>query len=426
MNIAILGCGTVASGVVQLLKNNSEEIRKSLGEEIVIRRILARTPSKAEALGFTADEICSTMDEVLADESIALVAELMGGTTVAYECICRAMKSGRHVVTANKDVIALYSEELDQLSAENNVALFYEASVGGGIPLIGPLRQTLAANKIKTVYGILNGTTNYILTRMTKDGSSYQDALKGAQELGYAEADPTSDVKGADAARKIAILSSLAFHSRVTYPQVHHEGITNVTQTDIRFAKQQGYVPKLLAVTKEEEDGVSVYVRPALVPESHPLAAVNEAFNALYLIGDPVGKVMLYGQGAGGGPTASSVVGDIMEAGRLIRQGDTVVGQSTCYANKPLKDISRTDNVYYVRLLVADKARVLAGVASAFGDHNVSIASFVQEPRSVGRAELMILTHAASEADMQGTIYDLMQRDYVHEVHTMICLEEEA
>lgn len=422
MNIAILGCGTVASGVIRLLTDHSEEIKKNTGEEIIVRKVLARTREKALSLGLSEDQICTSIDEILSDESITLIVELMGGTTFSYECIRKALTSGRHIVTANKDVIALYADELEKLADENDVCLLYEASVGGGIPLIDPLRHTLAANRIQSIYGILNGTTNYILTRMTQDHTSYETALKGAQELGFAEADPTSDVGGGDAARKIAILASLAFHSRVTYPDVHHEGITTITEDDIRFAHQEGYVLKLLAVTKEEDSAVTAYVRPAMVPQSHPLAAVNEAFNALYLEGEPVGKVMLYGQGAGSGPTASSVVGNIMEACRSLHQNDAVSFGSAVYENKPLKPITETSNLYYVRILAADKPRVLAGIASAFGDHDISIASLLQEPRPCGNAQLMMMTHAASEEALQGTIYDLMQRDYIYEINTLIVL----
>ncbi len=419
MNIAILGCGTVAGGVLHLLENNREEIRERLGEELSVKRVLARHPEKARALGLSEEQICTDFSEILADSSIALVVELIGGTGDAYRFVRESLLNGRHVVTANKDLIALYPE-LAQLAEEQGVMLLYEASVGGGIPLLGPLRQTLAANRIESIYGILNGTTNYILTRMSREGLGYAEALRAAQAAGYAEANPASDVEGADAARKIAILASLAFRTRLTYPQIYHEGIEGISETDIRFAARQGYTVKLLAVTREEDGRVEAYVRPALVPLDHPLASVNGAYNAVFLRGDAVGDIMLYGQGAGADPTASSVVGDIME----ICRNHTVSYEGAAHSGKTLRPVEESDNIYYVRLLVADKPRVLAGVAGAFGDFGVSIASLVQEPREGGRAELMLLTHRASEEALRAAEAKLLQQNYVEEIHTLICLED--
>ena len=421
MNIAILGCGTVGAGVIRLLRANGCEIEKRLGEPLVLRYVLARHPERAMELGVPAEQITRELSPILADPEVDTVVELIGGVEDANRYIRAALSAGKHVVTANKDVIALYLNELSGLAEANGVTLSFEGSVGGGIPLIAPLRQTLAANRIRSIYGILNGTTNYILSRMCGEGMSFDEALSAAQGLGYAEADPSADVRGADAARKIAILASLAFRSRVTFPQVRYEGITKITPADIRFAERSGFAPKLLAVTREKDEGIEVFVRPALVPKTHPLSAVAGAFNAVYLLGDPVGEVMLYGQGAGADPTASSVVGDIMEAAHR-RSGK---GENICYDGRPVLDPGESENVYYLSLLVDDRPKVLAGVAGALGDCGISIASLVQEPREDGAAELMLLTHRTLEKNLERAEALLLGCDYVQDLHTMICLEDE-
>lgn len=433
MKIAVLGCGTVAQGVFRLLVKNETMIRERVGEPITVSKVLARHPEKAYALGFDEDTVVTTFDPILQDPDISLIVELIGGTNDAFTYVSRALTAGKHVVTANKDLLALHPELID-LADAHHVCLMYEASVAGGIPLLGPIERTLAANRIQSIYGILNGTTNYILSRMVKEGLSYARILKDAQALGFAEADPTSDVEGADAARKLAILSSLAFRTRITYPQVHHEGITGVTQTDIRFAARQGYTPKLLAVTKEEDGTVEVFVRPALIPSSHPLASVSDAFNAVFLRGDAVGEIMLYGKGAGGDPTASSVVGDIMEV--CLRAGDLAgkcnISSRTSVSVKTIKPMDDTNNVYYIRLLVADRPNVLAKVAGALGEQGISIAELVQEPHAGsktdenpdGMAELMLLTHKAGEKALKKAIGYLLGKDYIEEIHTMIVLSD--
>ncbi|MBP5230961.1 MAG: homoserine dehydrogenase [Clostridia bacterium] len=420
--IAVLGCGTVASGVIRLLQLHGESIRKQLGEEIVLRKVLARTPEKAFRLGLREDQVCSDFSVILNDPSISVVIELIGGTDDAYIFVSSALAAGKNVVTANKDLIASRYPELADLAEKHGVSLAFEASVGGGIPLIDPIRRTLAANTIQSVYGILNGTTNYILTRMTNDGMPYAEALRQAQELGYAEADPSSDVGGADAARKIAILASLAFHTTVTYDEVFHEGITDVTQTDIRFADRSGYVIKLLAAARRKDDGCEVYVRPALLSKSHPLASVSDAFNAVFINGDAVGEVMLYGRGAGSMPTASSVVGDLMSVIRERGAGETA--GSARFESVPVLDVLTTEHVYYVRLSVQDRPMVLAGVAGVFGSHGVSLASLVQEERGEDAAELMLFTHRTSESRMAAAMADLRRMESVFEGTFRICLED--
>lgn len=422
IQIAILGCGTVASGVIRLLQTHGDAIRVQLGEEIVIRRVLARTPEKARRLGLSEDQICSDFGEILSDSSISVVIELIGGIGDAYTYVSAALSAGKHVVTANKDLIATKYRELLALAEKNGVSLSFEASVGGGIPLIDSIRRTLAANEIRSVLGILNGTTNYILTKMTRDGLSYEDALAEAQRLGYAEADPRSDVEGSDAARKIAILATLAFHTPVTYYDVFHTGIPGITTTDIRFAGQSGYVFKLLAVARRKESGSEVYVRPALVPAHHPLASVSDSFNAVFITGDAVGEVMLYGRGAGSLPTASSVVGDLMNV--VKADGERGKITSAYFENLPLSDVLESESVYYVRLRVQDKPLVLAKIARVFGGHGVSLRSLVQETRDNDSAELLLFTHVASERQMREAAAELSELDSVREIAYWICLEE--
>ena len=411
--IALLGCGTVASGVYRLLQNNRHNIIQQAGEDVVIKYILARHPEKALALGVNPERICTSIEPILNDPEVSVVVELIGGVEDAYTFVRRALEAKKHVVTANKDLLAQSFAELYALASENGVSLSFEASVGGGIPLIGPLYRTLAASPVYSITGILNGTTNYILTRMTRDGLAYDEALRSAQELGYAESDPTADVEGFDAARKIAILSSLAFHSPVTARDVRCTGISAVTKADIAFAASVGYVIKLLAVGRQTEDGIEVYVRPAFVPGTHPLASVNDAYNAVFLSGQGLGDIMLYGQGAGAAPTAGSVVGDIME---ICRRGTDSAGPSVSsliYENLPIRDAGEVSAPFYIRLTVHDKPRVLAGVAGILSDHGISLASLVQSQLEGDMAELMLCTHMAKSASVDAAMAELKRKDYV-------------
>ena len=420
IGIGILGCGTVASGVIRLLTTHQNTIRHRVGDEIVIRRVLARTPEKARALGLSDDVITSDFGEIENDPEISVVIELIGGVKDACDYISRALRAKKHVVTANKDLVATRFRELSALAAENGVGFAFEASVGGGIPLIDSIRRTLAVNRIDSILGILNGTTNYILTRMTKAGLSYAEALCEAQAQGFAEADPTADVSGADAARKIAILATLAFHTDVGFADVTHEGIGSITPADVRFAADTGYVFKLLGFARQTDGGNAVFVRPALVPVSHPLASVSDAFNAVFLTGDAVGDVMLYGRGAGSLPTASAVVGDLMN---LVTGVDRTL---TTEDLSPLRalPIEETESVYYVRLGVLDRPLVLSRVAAAFGEADVSVFSLVQESRKNGRAELFIVTHKAKEGQMRAAAEVLRRQDCVDEVAYWMMLEE--
>ncbi len=423
IEIAVLGCGTVGSGVCKLIEQNKEDISKRLGDDIRVKWVLERAVEQVKAIGFTDSQITQDIDTIANDPDVRIVVETMGGTEVAFQFMSKCMEQGKHIVTSNKDLVELRWDELFAKAAENNIDFYFEAAVCGGIPLIGPIKGTLAANEIYEIVGILNGTTNYILTKMSEEGLSYDAALKLAQANGFAEADPTSDVSGADAARKLSILARLAFNSKLLLDEVYREGITQVEASDIDIAKAEGYTIKLVAVARQQNGRVSAYVRPAFVPNSHPIALVKEEYNAVFLRGDAVDDVMLYGKGAGSMPTASSVVGDIIAVGRNIMRGKNSRTTGFCYTEKPVMDIAEIVNKFYVRLCVKDRPRVLAGIATAFAEHKISLASLIQQPDDDGTATLIIITHPAREKDLRGAISDLLQSDFVSRVTTMICLE---
>ncbi len=424
INIGLLGCGTVGSGVVKLLKQNEYTITQRAGVNIQIKRVLEKDIDKCLQLGIAPDCITSNIEDILNDEEIQIVVELIGGIQPALDYILKAMRRGKHVVTANKDLIAEHGRILFETAAEHNVDFYFEASVAGGIPIIYPLKQSLAANRIKEVIGILNGTTNYILTKMSREGRPFAEVLAEAQALGYAEADPTADVGGYDAARKIAILSSIAFNTRITFKDVYVEGITSITPADIRYARELGYVVKLLAVAKEnEQKQVEVRVHPAFLPESHPLAAVNDVFNAVFVYGDAVGEIMHYGRGAGQLPTASAVVGDIMDIARNIQHGLSARIGCTCYEERTILDINQLEAEYYIRMTVTDRPGVLAGIAGVFGNNNVSIASVIQKTSSGQCAELILITHKVQEVNLRDSLAVLRGMSIVGRIDNVIRLE---
>lgn len=423
IKVGLLGCGTVGSGVVELLKNNQETIAKRTGDTIILSKVLDKDKNKCLELGITSDMIATDYKEIINDEEIDIVIELIGGIEPAFTFIMEAMQKGKHVVTANKDLIAVKGKELFDTAAANKVDFYFEASVAGGIPIIYPLKQSLAANEIKEVIGILNGTTNYILTKMTKEGLDFNTVLKEAQDLGYAEADPSSDVEGLDAARKIAILSSIAFNSRVTLDDVYVEGITKITAADIKFAAELGYVIKLLAIAKNENGLIQTRVHPAFIPTDHPLAAVNDVFNAVFVRGDAVGDVMHYGRGAGKMPTASAVVGDIIDIGRNMQYGFSGRIACTCYDEKEVLDISKMRARFYIRMSVEDRPGVLAGIAGVFGNNNVSIATVLQKEVTADKAELIMITHEVKEQDLRDSLTVLKGMSIVGSINNVIRLE---
>jgi homoserine dehydrogenase len=369
--------------------------------------------------GLTLPEGCLTLDasEVVNDPDVDVVVEVIGGIEPARSLIVDALKAGKPVVTANKELLANVGAELFETASAAGVDLLFEAAVAGGIPLIRPLRESLAGERIKRVMGIVNGTTNYILTRMSEAGATYADALAEAQSLGYAERDPTADVEGFDAGAKAAIIASIAFGMQVVAGDVYREGISNVTAADIAFADRMGYVVKLLAVAERVGDDVAVRVHPAMVPKTHPLAAVRESFNAVFIEGEAVGELMLYGRGAGGMPTASAVLGDLIDAAHNLRAGGS--GRTPVLARASIRPIDELSSQYYLDIDVADRPGVLAAVAGIFGDHGVSIRSMEQEGLG-GEARLVFITHSAREADVQATLHDLRAHDAVDRVGTLL------
>ncbi len=423
INVALLGCGTVGSGVVKLLTANSDAIARKTGTDIRIAKVLEKEPEKCYALGLQPEQVTSDYAEILDDKTIDIIVELIGGMEPAFSFITEAMKKGKHIVSANKDLIAEKGKELFATAEDNQVDFYFEASVAGGIPIVYPLKQSLAGNRILEVIGILNGTTNYILSKMSKEGCDYPQALQEAQQLGYAEADPSADVEGMDAARKIAILSSIAFNSRVTLKDVYVEGITAITLRDIQYARELGFTIKLLAIAKEVEEQVQVRVHPAFLPFNHPLAFVNDVYNAVFVKGDAVGEIMHYGRGAGSLPTASAVTGDIIEIGRsLLHHSNARIG-CTCFEDKQILPISELTAEYYIRMTVADRPGVLAGIAGVFGNHHVSIAQVLQKTSQQDRAELILITHLVKEKDVQDALTILGGMSIVDKINNVVRLE---
>ncbi len=423
INIGLLGCGTVGGGVVKLLAKNQEIIAKKTGAEIMIKKVLEKDKQKCLQLGLDPSFITSDFEEIINDESIDIVVELMGGIEPAFSFVIAAMNKGKHVVTANKDMIAIKGKELFETAEANHVDFYFEASVAGGIPIVYPLKQSLAGNHIEEVIGILNGTTNYILTKMSQEGRDYHEVLAEAQALGYAESDPTADVCGWDAARKIAILSSIAFNSRVTLDDVYVEGITAVCPQDILYANELGYVVKLLAIAKEVDGKIQARVHPAFIPFKHPLAFVNDVFNAVFVRGDAVGEIMHYGRGAGEMPTASAVLGDIIEVARNMAYHTNARIGCTCYEDKAILPISELNAQYYIRMTVRDRPGVLAGIAGVFGNNEVSIATVLQKTSRENMAELILITHTVKEKDLQDSLTVLKGMSIVGAINNVVRLE---
>lgn len=419
INVGMLGLGTVGTGVAKVLAANAHSIEQKVGAPVNLTKILVRNPDKPRAVPA---EACITTNaaDIIDDPAIDIVVEVMGGEEPARDYIIRALKAGKHVVTANKDVVAKHGRDLFAAAEENAVDLLFEASVGGGIPIIRPLKQCLAGNRISEVMGIVNGTTNYMLTKMTNDKSDYASVLAEAQAKGYAEADPTADVGGFDAARKIAILASIAFSTRVTLDDVYVEGITGITPQDIEYAGELGFVIKLLAIAREGGEGVDVRVHPAFIPKTHPLASVNDAFNAIFVKGDAVGETMFYGRGAGELPTASAVVADVIDVARDIQHGVSSRILCTCFDAKPLCPVAKTHSPYYIRLLVEDKPGVLAAIAGAFGAQQVSLHSVIQKRKVTDKAEIVLITYRVSDANMRLALSTLGGMPVVSKVSSVI------
>jgi homoserine dehydrogenase len=403
INVGLIGLGTVGGGVVRILQNHHEDFVRDQDIDLRLVAVASRDRQQAVELGIE-DIFHDDGIDVINHSGVDIVVELIGGTTVAKDIVFAALNAGKSVVTANKALIAANGHELMQLAAEKGVEIAFEASVGGGIPIIGPLRHTLAGNRILSIMGIVNGTTNYMLTRMNDDSLDYAAALKEAQEKGFAEFDPTADVEGFDAAAKIAILATIAFNTDIKLDQVSVEGISSICPADLDYAREMGYALKLLAIANRTDEGIDIRVHPALVPTTHLLAAVNGVFNAVYVVGDAVGDTMYFGEGAGSGPAASSVVGDLIEVGRHLAYRESITQSIWDTENLPIKPIEDLEARYYLRLPVADRPGVLATSAQVFAENNVSIYSMVQRGTTGEEAELIYVTHTAKESAVQATL----------------------
>lgn len=420
--IGILGLGTVGSGVIQILTHNAEDIANRTNSHIHVKKALVRNLQTPRSINgdFT---LTDQPEDILQDPDIDIIVEVMGGIEPARTYILEALRQGKNVVTANKDLLALHGHELLDAAKAAGKDLYFEASVAGGIPIIAALKQSLAANQISTVIGIINGTTNYILTAMTEQGRNYEEVLKEAQSLGYAESDPTSDVEGLDAARKLAILSSIAFNSRVTIDDVYVDGISRITAEDIAYANELDSCIKLLAIAKHQEDGLEIRVHPAILPKSHPLASVGGVFNAVYIVGDAVGETMFFGRGAGSLPTGSAVVSDIMQVVRNMETQSTSAINCTCYYDLPLKKSDEFHTSFYIRMRVKDEPRVLATLALLFAEANVSFATIIQKQKANQEAELVLVTHPIYESQLREALDSVKAYSKVLSIHNVIRFE---
>lgn len=421
VKIAVLGCGTVGTQVIRLLLEQSADLAARVGGEVELAGVYVRDTSVPRDSTVPVETLTDDADALI--DKADVVVEVMGGIEPARTMILRALNNGAAVVTANKALLAERGAELYEAADAANADLYYEAAVAGAIPLVRPVRESLAGDRVTRILGIVNGTTNYVLDEMTTKGLPYDDVVAEAQRLGFAEADPTADVGGHDAAAKAAILASLAFHQRVALDDVYCEGITEITPADIAAAKEIGYVIKLLAVADQTDAGVSVRVHPTLVPNAHPLAGVRGAFNAVFVEAEAAGELMFYGQGAGGVPTASAVLGDIVSVARHKANGGKGPRESN-YAKHQVLPMDAAQTRYAVRMAVPDRPGVLAAVAAIFAAHDVGIESVRQMPGK-SHAGLILATHSASEAALRATVADLRTSDAVKEVWAVLRIEGE-
>lgn len=419
IQIALLGLGTVGTGVYKVLESQKKEMLPKIGVELEIKKILVRNLEKAAAK-VDRSLLTNNWQEIVEDKEIDIVIEVMGGMEPARTYMLEALRAGKNVVTANKDLIAVDGKTLMDAAKEAEKDFFFEASVAGGIPIIRPLKQSLEGNHISEILGIVNGTTNFILTKMTEEDMEFDEALALATKLGYAEADPTADIEGLDAARKIAILASIAFNSRITFSDVYTEGITKVTARDIRYAREMGCVIKLVGVARSTETGIEVSVHPMLIGTRHPLASVNDSYNAVFVRGDAVGDTMFYGRGAGELPTASAVVGDVFDVAKNILYHCTGHVNCTCYKTIPVKKMDDIISRYFMRLQVEDRPGVLAGVTSVFGNNNVSIEQFIQKRKEGMLAEIVVITEQVVERNFNDSLKILQTMSMIKEISAVI------
>ena len=420
ISIGMLGCGVVGSQVARLLQSDEQELSERSGALLVLKKIGVRSNAVRE--GINPSMLTTDLNSIVSDPEINIVIEVMGGIEPARTLILEAIKNKKSVITANKALLATHGHELFNAADAAKVDLYYEAAVAGAIPIIRSMRESLAGDQITRVMGIVNGTTNYILTKMAEEGRDFNDVLTEAQSLGYAEADPTADIEGHDAAAKAALLASLAFHSTVTIDEVYCEGITGITIDDVNAAKAMGSVIKLLAIAElTVKDEISVRVHPVMLPNSHPLASVRNAFNAVYVESESAGQLMFYGRGAGGAPTASAILGDLVAVTRHRAYSTVGYGESD-YADLDIAPVSDVKSQFFVRLHVADKSGVLASIAQVFASENISIQTVRQA--GLGKdAELIVVTHSATEAALTACIKKLTDMDIVSRVESVIRVE---
>jgi homoserine dehydrogenase len=424
ISVGLLGLGTVGSGVVRIIENHQDKLMHQVGCPVKVKKILVQDVEKERSV--KVDPSLLTMDpaDIIEDPEIEVVIEVMGGIENTREHMLQALRNKKNVVTANKDLMAVHGSELLTAASENGCDLFFEASVAGGIPILRSLVDGLASDRITKMMGIVNGTTNYILTKMSQEGLPYDSVLKEAQELGYAEANPASDVEGLDAARKMAILGTLGFSMKIDLDDVKFKGITSVTEEDLQYAKQLGYTMKLLGIAVREGDKVEVCVEPALLPSSHPLSSVNNEYNAVYVYGEAVGETMFYGPGAGSLPTATAVVSDLVGVVKNMRLGVNGRSMVTPQYEKQLKDDGEVSSKHFLRLHVHDEVGVFSEVTSLFADHNVSFEKILQMPlKEKGLAEIVVVTHRASLKDYQNILMELYDLRVVKEIKSSYRVE---
>ncbi len=420
IGVGMLGMGTVGGGVAAILASGSLGPGGKRGLDLQLKKVLVRDPALPRKVNLSPEMFTTRAADILEDPAIGIVIELIGGIEPARSYILEALRRGKHVVTANKDLLATCGEELFRVAHEQGRNVFYEASVGGGIPLLHPLRHCLVANRIERILGIVNGTTNYILTRMAQEGMNFQEALEQAQLSGFAEADPANDIEGRDAAYKLAILAGMAFHSRVDSGDILVEGIKDITPDDICYARELGYVIKLLAVGEDLDEGLALRVHPALVPETHPLAAVLYEFNAVFMVGDSVGEVMFYGRGAGALPTASAVLADASEAAAAIRLKCEIPVTEVDYQEKPVIPAESLTSRFYLRLRAIDRPGVFADLATSFGKEQVSLDMIIQKRSLEGIAEIVLVTHNVLEEHFNRALLRIRGLETTKEVHSVL------
>lgn len=420
VGVAILGLGVVGGGTYQILKEHREFYQRTQGIDLVVESVLELNRERALSLGVPEEIIANNIYEVTSNPAVDIVVEVIGGVGVAREFVLTALGSGKSVVTSNKELFCKYWHELEHAAKHNNAGLYFEASCVGGVPIIRTLLDGLQANRITEMIGIVNGTTNYILTKMTNEGASYEEVLHEAQKLGYAEANPAADVEGFDASYKLSILSSLAFHTKVPFANIYREGITEIKQEDIAYGKELGYVIKLLAIGKNTEKGIEVRVHPAYVKESHPLASVNDSFNAVYITGDAVDDVMLYGRGAGALPTGSAIVSDVIYAA-THKEIKYSTFKNTEQADKHTKFVTNFESAYYIRLTVQDKAGVLSKISGIFAKYNISLVEMTQKsPNEDGSVPLIFVTHKTKELSVRNALEKFKALEEVLAVNSTI------